>query len=315
MDCLRASPAPDAGRVSLPIPCPMGLERRRAASPARGRTIEHRGATRPDRGAGRAARPGSRQRSHLTATAAAARGPCPHPASRGEVTDDDPAERVSQSALRRLTGFGSCCCWTSTKAPSSSSSRRTSSCATRSRPCPGTSATSCASRSRTPRSGSSPASGRARRPSSPGSTARSTSRWSSRCTAASATPGRCASASCARPRARRSPRRGARRRRRPAGRRPRLGDGVVRHALTFTVKPGSEAKVAKILADYASPQARVDDTTRLRRTSLFMHGNRVVRAVEVRGRPASRRCGTWPSSPRCGPSRRPSTRTWSRTAT
>ncbi|MFD3588545.1 SchA/CurD-like domain-containing protein [Streptomyces sp. NPDC058683] len=64
---------------------------------------------------------------------------------------------------------------------------------------------------------------------------------------------------------------------------PRVGDGVIRHALTFTVRPGSEAKVAKILADYASPQAEVDDSTRLCRTSLFMHGNRVVRAIEVRG--------------------------------
>lgn len=64
---------------------------------------------------------------------------------------------------------------------------------------------------------------------------------------------------------------------------PRLGDGVVRHALTFTVKPGTEEIVAKILADYDSPQARVDEHTRLRRTSLFMHGNRVVRAVEVEG--------------------------------
>ncbi|MEU8678864.1 SchA/CurD-like domain-containing protein [Streptomyces sp. NPDC048560] len=64
---------------------------------------------------------------------------------------------------------------------------------------------------------------------------------------------------------------------------PRLGDGVVRHALTFTVKPGSEESVAKILADYEPPKARVDENTRLRRTSLFMHGNRVVRAVEVEG--------------------------------
>jgi heme-degrading monooxygenase HmoA len=72
-----------------------------------------------------------------------------------------------------------------------------------------------------------------------------------------------------------------------AGRRlqssPRIGDGVIRHALTFTVKPGSEAKVAALLANYKSPEARVDDTTRLCRTSLFMHGNRVVRAIEVRG--------------------------------
>jgi heme-degrading monooxygenase HmoA len=64
---------------------------------------------------------------------------------------------------------------------------------------------------------------------------------------------------------------------------PRIGDGLIRHALTFTVKPGTEEKVAKILADYAAPEPRVDDTTRLCRTSLFMHGNRVVRAVEVRG--------------------------------
>ncbi|MEU0034125.1 MULTISPECIES: SchA/CurD-like domain-containing protein [unclassified Streptomyces] len=63
----------------------------------------------------------------------------------------------------------------------------------------------------------------------------------------------------------------------------RVGDGVARHALTFTVKPGSESKVAEILAGYQAPQAQVDDTTRLRRTSLFMHGNRVVRAVEVEG--------------------------------
>ncbi|MEU3512926.1 SchA/CurD-like domain-containing protein [Streptomyces longwoodensis] len=64
---------------------------------------------------------------------------------------------------------------------------------------------------------------------------------------------------------------------------PRIGDGVIRHALTFTVKPGSEDKVAEILDGYASPEPRVDDTTRLCRTSLFLHGNRVVRAIEVRG--------------------------------
>ncbi|MFD8636490.1 SchA/CurD-like domain-containing protein [Streptomyces sp. NPDC059656] len=74
---------------------------------------------------------------------------------------------------------------------------------------------------------------------------------------------------------------------RPAGARlqpvPRLGAGIVRHALTFTVKPGSEKEVAAILSSYASPAARVDDHTRLCRTSLFMHGNRVVRTVEVQG--------------------------------
>ncbi|MDH6711125.1 heme-degrading monooxygenase HmoA [Kitasatospora sp. MAA19] len=60
-------------------------------------------------------------------------------------------------------------------------------------------------------------------------------------------------------------------------------DGVVRHALTFTVKPGSEREVARILSGYASPRAEVDEHTRLHRTSLFMRGNRVVRAVEVVG--------------------------------
>ncbi|MET8681487.1 SchA/CurD-like domain-containing protein [Streptomyces sp. NPDC004647] len=64
---------------------------------------------------------------------------------------------------------------------------------------------------------------------------------------------------------------------------PRVGDGRVRHALTFTVKPGSEQKVAEILAGYSSPAAQADENTRLLRTSLFMHGNRVVRAVEVQG--------------------------------
>ncbi|NBM16266.1 SchA/CurD-like domain-containing protein [Streptomyces sp. GC420] len=63
----------------------------------------------------------------------------------------------------------------------------------------------------------------------------------------------------------------------------RVGDGVARHALTFTVKPGAESKVAEILAGCTSPIPKVDDTTRLRRTSLFMHGNRVVRAIEVEG--------------------------------
>ncbi|MFJ5231191.1 SchA/CurD-like domain-containing protein [Kitasatospora sp. NPDC088391] len=65
---------------------------------------------------------------------------------------------------------------------------------------------------------------------------------------------------------------------------PRPGpDGVVRHGLSFTVRPGAEAKAAELLAGYRSPQARVDDTTRLLRTSLFIRGNRVVRCVEVAG--------------------------------
>jgi heme-degrading monooxygenase HmoA len=67
----------------------------------------------------------------------------------------------------------------------------------------------------------------------------------------------------------------------PAPERP--GDGRVRHAITFTVRPGTEEEVAAVLAGYDPPSARVDATTRLCRTTLFMHGNRVVRAVEVTG--------------------------------
>ncbi|MFE4086691.1 SchA/CurD-like domain-containing protein [Streptomyces sp. YIM B13502] len=63
----------------------------------------------------------------------------------------------------------------------------------------------------------------------------------------------------------------------------RVGAGRTRHALTFTVKPGSESKVTDILANYDAPEARINGITRLHRTSLFMHGNRVVRAVEVEG--------------------------------
>ncbi|MFE1783724.1 SchA/CurD-like domain-containing protein [Streptomyces sp. NPDC059506] len=60
-------------------------------------------------------------------------------------------------------------------------------------------------------------------------------------------------------------------------------DGVVRHGLTFTVRPGSEQAVAEIMSGYAVPETRVDDETRLLRTSLFMHRNRVVRVIEVGG--------------------------------
>ncbi|CAL9622989.1 SchA/CurD-like domain-containing protein [Streptomyces pilosus] len=63
----------------------------------------------------------------------------------------------------------------------------------------------------------------------------------------------------------------------------RVGAGLTRHALTFTVKPGTESKVVDILANYEAPETRINGTTRLHRTSLFMHGNRVVRAVEVEG--------------------------------
>jgi heme-degrading monooxygenase HmoA len=69
----------------------------------------------------------------------------------------------------------------------------------------------------------------------------------------------------------------------PAPAPPLAAGGIVRHGITFTVKPGSEPAVAAILAGYSPPQARVDEVTQLRRTTLFMRGNRVVRAVEVTG--------------------------------
>ncbi|MCF2531064.1 SchA/CurD-like domain-containing protein [Yinghuangia soli] len=58
---------------------------------------------------------------------------------------------------------------------------------------------------------------------------------------------------------------------------------VVRCALSFEVKPGSEAEVARILSGYKSPDPHVDERTSLHRTSVFMRGNVVVRAVEIAG--------------------------------
>ncbi|WP_240957857.1 SchA/CurD-like domain-containing protein [Streptomyces barkulensis] len=73
----------------------------------------------------------------------------------------------------------------------------------------------------------------------------------------------------------------------PGGQTPRppvrLGDGTVHHALTYTVRPGSESKVAEILSAFDPPDPDVDDATRLLRTSVFLHGDRVVQTVEVRG--------------------------------
>jgi hypothetical protein len=56
-----------------------------------------------------------------------------------------------------------------------------------------------------------------------------------------------------------------------------------RLALTFTVVPGSEPQVKKILSGYERPELHVDETTRLLRTSVFVGGNRVVRVVDIAG--------------------------------
>lgn len=56
-----------------------------------------------------------------------------------------------------------------------------------------------------------------------------------------------------------------------------------RLALTFTVVPGSEPRVKEILSGYERPELRVDELTRLLRTSVFLGGNRVVRVVDIEG--------------------------------
>lgn len=60
-------------------------------------------------------------------------------------------------------------------------------------------------------------------------------------------------------------------------------DGIIRCALSFPVKPGSAADVGELLSGYEPPNPHVDENTSLRRTSVFMHGNVVVRAIEIRG--------------------------------
>ncbi|TDU02183.1 SchA/CurD like domain-containing protein [Streptomyces sp. 846.5] len=58
-----------------------------------------------------------------------------------------------------------------------------------------------------------------------------------------------------------------------------------RHALSFTVKPGSEPQVAEILSSYGRPAAgrRPGGPALLRRTSVFLAGNRVIRVIDVEG--------------------------------
>lgn len=59
-----------------------------------------------------------------------------------------------------------------------------------------------------------------------------------------------------------------------------------RYALTFTVKPGSEPEVSRILSRYGRPDAgrRPGGPALLRRTSVFLAGNRVIRVIDVDGR-------------------------------
>jgi hypothetical protein len=56
-----------------------------------------------------------------------------------------------------------------------------------------------------------------------------------------------------------------------------------RYALYFTCKPGTEDAVAEILSSYDRPIPYVDEDTRLMSTSIFMHGNIIVRVLDIEG--------------------------------
>jgi len=56
-----------------------------------------------------------------------------------------------------------------------------------------------------------------------------------------------------------------------------------RYAITFTCKPGTEEEVAKIFREYDRPVPEIDEDARLLNTSVFMHGNVIVRVLEVEG--------------------------------
>jgi hypothetical protein len=58
---------------------------------------------------------------------------------------------------------------------------------------------------------------------------------------------------------------------------------MARHSLLFRIKPGSEARVAEILAGYDRPETIIDEDTRLLRTTVFMHGTVVVRTMDIEG--------------------------------
>lgn len=56
-----------------------------------------------------------------------------------------------------------------------------------------------------------------------------------------------------------------------------------RHALTFTVRPGTEQEARRILADYPRPDTEIDGDARLLGTSVFFWENRVLRVMDVEG--------------------------------
>jgi hypothetical protein len=56
-----------------------------------------------------------------------------------------------------------------------------------------------------------------------------------------------------------------------------------RYALYFTCKPGTEEEVAKIFSEYDRPVHFIDEDARLLNTTIFMHGNVIVRVLDVEG--------------------------------
>jgi hypothetical protein len=56
-----------------------------------------------------------------------------------------------------------------------------------------------------------------------------------------------------------------------------------RYALYFTVKPGTEEKVAELFANYARPQRSGEGGARLLGTTVFMKDNIVIRVLDVEG--------------------------------
>ncbi|MFG2331145.1 SchA/CurD-like domain-containing protein [Streptomyces sp. NPDC048604] len=59
---------------------------------------------------------------------------------------------------------------------------------------------------------------------------------------------------------------------------------VTRHAITYAVRPGSGPDVAKVFGARVPPAGAVS-RTRLRRASLYRHGDRFFRTVEITGGP------------------------------
>ena len=56
-----------------------------------------------------------------------------------------------------------------------------------------------------------------------------------------------------------------------------------RFALLFTVRPGTEEKVAEIFRTYGRPSVQASTDTRLVSTSVFMKDNIVVRVFDIEG--------------------------------